>query len=791
MLKNYITVALRNVVRNKAYSFLIIFGLALGIAVFILAALYSGYNSDFDSFHRDAETIHMVVRVIPSGNQGEQHTAFTPLPLMSALQTEYPEIEEATCFARNPKTIVRNQDLIFYENNILAVAPNFLSFLNYKMKKGDPPGILSKPNTILLTEDSALKYFGETDPLGKTLTLDNYFDVTVTGILENNPKNSCIQFDFMLSMDTAKILYNWTDDWEVNSLTTFVRVPRGKEAARLQAKLPAFLEKYYPDLPASPKHMYLLPLLEYRRQVDALDLRSNLIAGTPYVTAIFLVGMAVILLLIVCINFMNLSTARYMHRAKEIGMRKVVGANRLKLMFQFLGESVLLSFIAIPFALLLFFLLKPAFIAAVNNKMQLSLGDNPGLGLIILAGILLTGVFAGSYPAFYLSALKPIHVLKGDLQVGRKGAILRKTLVVSQFSLSILMLVFTVAIADQLDYLVHMDHGFNKQKVLTVTIPPEAQDRLESFKKSVTALPGVQGVAASQRLPINWKPEIQVTPEGYDENDTWTMAEYAVDYDFIELLELQISKGRSFSRDFQDENSFILNETAAHQLKWENPIGKAIKLGSKEGLVIGVAQDFLFDNAHRKIEPSVLYLERQDLGYLLIKASDITQTGVIASVRQEWQTFFPQFPFTYSTLEARFETSYNYIKGMYRVFGAVGIFAVFISCLGLVAMAFYTVGRRTKEIGVRKVLGASVPRIIRLLLLGFLRLVIIANLIAWPLTYFLVKQFLGWAWAYRTDISVTVFIASATVTLVMAILSVVFQTVKVSLSNPVEALRYE
>ena len=595
----------------------------------------------------------------------------------------------------------------------------------------------------------------------------------------------------MLSTETARNLYNWTDEWEVNSFTTFIRVPRGKEAARLQAKLPVFLKKYYPDLPESPKHMYLLPLLEYRRQVDALDLRSNLIAGTPYVTAIFLVGMAVILLLIVCINFMNLSTARYMHRAKEIGMRKVVGANRLKLMIQFLGESVLLSFIAIPLALLLFFLLKPAFIAAVNNTMQLSLGDNPGLGLFILAGILLIGVFAGSYPAFYLSSFKPIHVLKGDLQVGRKGARLRKTLVVSQFALSILMLVFTVAIADQLDYLVHMDHGFNKQKVLTVTVPPEAQDRLDSFKKSVTTLPGIQGVAASQRLPINWKPETQVTPEGYDENDTWTMAAYGVDYDFIELLELQMSKGRSFSRDFQDENSFILNETAARQLKWEDPIGKAMTLGNKEGLVIGVAQDFLFDNAHRKIEPSILYLERQDLGYLLIRASDITQTGVIASVRQEWQTFFPQFPFTYSTLGTRFDRSYEYIKGMYQVFGAVGVFAVFISCLGLVAMAFYTVGRRTKEIGVRKVMGASVPRIIRLLLFGFLRLVIIANLIAWPLTYFLVKQFLGWAWAYRTDISAAVFVASATVTLVMAILSVVFQTVKVSLSNPVEALRYE
>ncbi len=791
MLKNYITVALRNITRYKAYSFLIIFGLALGIAVFILAVLYSGYNSGFDSFHHKADSIHMVVRVIPSGNKGEQHTTYTPLPLMPALQAEFPEIQAATRFSRNPRTIIRNQDQSFYESNILTVDPDFLSFFNFIMKKGNPLTVLSQPNSILLSEDSALKYFGETDPLGKILTLDNSFDVIVSGILENSPDNSCIKYDFMLSMETTRNLYNWTENWEVNDLTTFIRVPQGKEATRMQAKLPAFLGKYYPDLPESPKSMYLLPLLEYRRQVEALGLRSNLMAGTPYVTAIFLVGMAIVLLLIVCINFMNLSTARYMQRAKEIGLRKVVGATRLKLITQFLGESVLLSFIAIPLALLLFLLLKPAFIAAVNHKMQLSLAHNPELGLVILAGILLIGVFAGSYPAFYLSAFKPIHILKGDLQVGKKGTALRKILVVSQFSLSILMLVFTVAIANQLKYLVHMDNGFNKKQVLTVTIPNEAQGRLESFKKSVAGLPHIQGVSASQRLPINWKPELQVLPEGYDENDPWTMAAYGVDYDFIELLGLQILEGKSFSRDFQDKNSFILNETAVQQLQWENPIGKELKLGEKEGVVIGVAQDFLFDNAHWKIEPSVLYLENHGLGYLLIKASDITQTGTISLVRQEWQAFFPNLPFNYSTLETRFDTSYNYIKGMYQVFGAVGVFAIFISCLGLVAMAFYTVGRRTKEIGVRKVLGASVPGIVRLLLFGFLKLVIIANLLAWPLTYVLVKQFMGWAWAYRTDVSVMVFMASAVVTLAMAILSVVYQTVKVSLSNPAEALRYE
>jgi len=791
MLKNYITVALRNILRYKAYSLLIIFGLSLGLAVFILAVLYSNYNASFDRFHQDADEIHMVVRTITSGNKGEQHTAYTPLPLTSAMQTEFPEIKQTTRFARNPRTIVRNQDQIFYENNILTVDSQFLSFFNFKLIKESPGIVLSQANTIFLTEDSVLKYFGEADPLGKTLTLDNKFDVTVAGVLENAPDNSCIQFDFMLSLETTRSFYDWTDDWAVNDVTTYIRVPPGAEATFLEAKLPGFIDKYYPDHPESPKSMYLLPLLEFRHQVEALDLRSNLSPGTPYVTAIFLVGMAVVLLLIVCINFMNLSTARYLHRVKEIGLRKVVGANRQKIIVQFLGESIFLSFLALPLGLALFVLLKPAFIAAVNSEMQLPIVNTPQLGFVILGGILLIGIFSGSYPAFYLSAFRPIQVLKGDLRVGRKGAILRRTLVVSQFALSILMLVFTVAIANQLDYLLHMDHGFNQNQVLTISIPQEAQDRLEAFKKSLSAHPAIRGVAASQRLPINWKPEVNVTPEGYAESDTWTVAGYGVDYDFIDLLELKMIKGRGFSQDFQDENSYILNETAARQLNWDNPLGKSLKLGEKEGLVIGVTQDFLFDNAHRQIEPSVLYLETQELGYMLVKVSDITQSGTIALARQEWQSFFPNLPFTYSTLATRFERSYEYIKGMYQVFGAVGVFSIFISCLGLVAMAFYTVGRRSKEIGVRKILGASVPEITRMLLFGFLKLVLIANLIAWPVTYVLVRRFLGWAWAYRTDISLIVFMTAAGLTLVTATLSVVYQTVKVSLSNPAEALRYE
>jgi putative ABC transport system permease protein len=790
MLKNYLTVALRNIFRFKAYSLLIVFGLALGIAVFMLSVIYTGFNFSYDVFHNNADRIYMIVQVLPSGNKGEQNTALVPAPMLPAMVNESPEIEDSTRISRCRKTIVRSHDQIFYEYNILLVDPNFLSFFAFDMLKGNSFSSLAAPNSIILSEDMAVKYFSDEDPLGKTLSLDNKIDVTVTGVLEKAPCNSCIKYDFLLSMETARSLYGWMYDWSVNSQTAFIMVPEGIPLTQLEEKFSTFVGKYFSDSPDSPKRLFLLPFLEFRRKVETLDLRSHLSPGTPFVVSYFLIAMAFVLLLVVCINFMNLSTARYMHRTKEIGMRKVVGARRIQLIKQFLGESVIISVISIPLAIGLYYLLEPFFRAYVNPEVNLSLWKYPLLCLFLLGGIVLMGLFAGCYPAFFLSSFRPVHVLKGNVQVDRKGGFFRKILVVSQFVLSILMIVFTVGISQQLDFLVKMDPGFNRERVITVTVPPEAREKLDLLKKELTQYPDIRMVSAASYLPVNWSPRNQVIPEGYDKNEAWTIQTYGVDFDFIELLELEILQGRSFSRVYNDSVSLILNETAKRQLQWDNPIGKEIRLEGKRGLVIGVARDFLFDDAHWKIGPAILHLE-EDLGYLFVKTSDVPVSGVVDFIREKWKILHPEIPFTYSTLDTRFESKYRYIKGMYAVFGAIGIFAIFISCLGLVAVAFYTVEKRTKEIGVRKVLGASVPEIIRLLLFGFLKMVIMANIIAWPLTYVLLKRFLDWAWAYTTDISIMIFIVTGLLTLFFAALSVVYQTVKVSLSNPTEALRYE
>lgn len=791
MLKNYLTIALRNFFKYRTYSLLVVFGLALGIAVFILAAVYTSFNFSFDTFHPDVERIHMVVQVVPSENKGEQNSTVLPAPLSTAMAEEFPEIEDSTRLSRCRRMIVKSQDDVFYENNIVLVDPNFLSFFSFRLLEGNAPACLSEPNAILLSEDAAVKYFGSENYLGKTLTLDNRIDVTVTGIVENNRLNSSIQYDFLLSMETARRLFGWQDDWSVNSQTHFLKLKKGVAPGVMSGKFPSFIHKHFPDSPDYPKRLFLLSLLDFRRRAESLDLQSHLFWGTPFVVSYFLIAMAFVLLLVVCINFMNLSTARSIQRAKEIGLRKVIGASKLQLIRQFLGESVIMSFVAIPLALGMFFLLRPAFIAYVNPEIELSLLDYPLLCLILLSGVLLMGVFAGSYPAFVLSSFRPVQVLKGNAQTGRKGVLLRKVLVVSQFVLSILMIVFTIAIREQLDYLVHMDQGYNRAQVLTIAIPQEAREKVGLLKKELATNPNIRMIAAARHRPINWSARTPVVPEGYDEKDAWRMNAYGVGYDFIELLEMEVIQGRSFSENFVDTDNFILNETAVQQLRWDDPIGKELKLGNKKGLVIGVTKDYLFDDAHWKIEPSVLFLEEQNPGYLFVKTSNVPVAGIVEFIQERWRAILPALPFSHSTLQDRFEVDYQYIESMYVVFGAIGLFAIFISCLGLVAMAFYSVGRRTKEIGVRKVLGASVPGIVRLLLSGFLKLVIVANLIAWPLTYVLLKRFLGWAWAYTTDISVIFFILAGLLTVLFAVLSVVYQTVKASLSNPAITLRYE
>jgi putative ABC transport system permease protein len=788
MIKNYIKIALRNIKRQKVYSLITMSGLILGLSVFIMFALLTDFTSNFDSCHKNADRIYAVVQVLTSAQKGEQHSAIMPAPLVPAMLSEFPEIQKASRFFPPGQMIVKYRDKIFYEGGVRFVDPDFLSIFTFKMIAGEKESALSRANSVVMTEDAASKYFGDEDPLGKTLTLDNKIDVVVTGITEKIPIDSSIVYDFLVSMDTARTSYNWMDDWSTDNQAAFLLLSEGAEPAKLEEKFSSFIDKYYPDTPESPKRFYLHPLLNFFLGSEGIDCYW----GGGRVSYITIWVVAVLLLIIACINFMNISTARYFTRAHEVGMRKVVGANRGQLIKQFLGESTLMALISMPLAILLYELMRPVLVANLGDIFGASVLDRPRVLILIFGVTLLTGVFAGSYPAFYLSASQPVLVFQRRLMAGKKGSRLRKLLVVTQFTFSIILILMTVISIKQSRHNLVVDLGYNRDNVVAVTMPREIRGRLEIFKNELLRNKDILSVSASAALPIEWKAEKQVLPEGFTEGDALDMNAYAVDYGFVEMLDIDIVQGRSFSREYADTGSFIINETAAQQLQWENPIGKRLAMGDRKGTVIGVAKDFHFKSILlEKISPAVLYLGPDELNYIFVKYSRPENlSGVIEFVRGKWSLVAPDLPFEYTTLENAF---YDVFQGdkTSEMTGTLGALAIFLSCLGLFGLSSYSVERRRKEIGIRKVLGASVSRIVRMLAKDFIKLVAIANLIAIPIAYFMMNAIIRFVYAYPVSIGIEIFIITTGVTLLIAFLTVSSQTVRSARANPATSLKHE
>jgi putative ABC transport system permease protein len=788
MIKNYIKTALRNMRRQKIYSLITMSGLILGLSVFIMFALLTDFTSNFDSCHKNADRIYAVVQVLTGAQKGEQHSAIMPAPLVPAMLNEFPEIQKASRFFPPGQMIVKYRDKIFYESGVRFVDPDFLSIFTFRMIAGEKESALSRASSVVMTEDSASKYFGDEDPLGKILTLDNKIDVVVTGITEKIPNDSSIVYDFLVSMDTARALYNWMDDWNTDNQAAFLLLSEGAEPAKLEEKFSSFIDKYYPHTPEVPQRFYLHSLLNFFLGSEGIDCYW----GGGRVSYITIWVVAVLLLVIACINFMNISTARYLTRAHEVGMRKVVGANRSQLIKQFLGESTLMALISMPLAILLYELMRPVLAASLGDIFGASVFGRPHVLILIVGVALLTGIFAGSYPAFYLSASQPVLVFQRRLMSGKKGSRLRKLLVVTQFTFSIILILMTVISIKQSRHNLTVDLGFDRTNVVAVTMPKESRDKLEIFKNELLRNRDILSVSASAALPIEWKTEKQVLPEGFIEEDALDMNAYAVDYGFVEMLGIDITQGRSFSREYNDVGSFIINETAARHLQWENPIGKRLALGDRKGTVIGVAKDFHFKSILlEKMSSAVLYLAPDEMNYVFVKySSPENMAGVMESIEEKWRLVAPDLPFEYTTLENAF---YDVFQGdkTSEMTGTLGVLAIFLSCLGLFGLSSYSVERRRKEIGIRKVLGASVQRIVRMLAKDFIKLVAISNLIAIPIAYFMMNAIIRFVYSYPIKIGVEIFIVTTGATLLIAFLTVSSQTVKSALANPATSLKHE
>ncbi len=789
MIKNYLTIAWRNIKKHKVYSAITMSGLVLGLGVFILFALLLFSQSHFDSFHRKTDRIFSVVQVLPRGVEKDHHSAITPAPLKDALLAEFPEIEKAARYFPSGRTVVRRGDKTFYETGIRFVDADFLSIFSFEVIRGESVTVLEKPYSIVLTEASAIKYFGNEDPIGKSLTLNNDFDVTVTGIVQDIPENSSIRFDFLVSFETARAMNIRTDDWSTDNQATFLLLHESALAPELDAKLSSFVRRYYPDSFQSPKRLYLHPLPDFLLNSTGIDCYWS----TAQMSQIAIWIVAVLLLIIACINFMNLSTARYALRANEVGMRKVIGARRSQLIKQFLGESILMTFISLPVAILFSELARPGLVAIMGGGVFIAtIWDFPGVLILTIGVTIITGFFAGSYPAFYVSAFEAVLVFKGRLTKGKTGSRFRKILVVTQFTLSIILILMTIITIKQNNHNRSVDLGFDRTGIITANISREARDRLDVLKKELARHLEIVSVSAAAALPIEWDTEQQVVPEGMDEDDALNMNTYGVDYGFIEMLGIEIRQGRSFSKESADLNRYIINETAVEQLQWVDPIGKQLVIGEKKGTVIGVAKDFHFKSIYlSKISPAVLYLAPEDLNYVYVRvASSDNIAGGIDHLRHQWSVIFPDLPFEHETLENAFIDRLSGDKTA-ELTGTLGLMAIFLSCLGLFGLSSYAVERRIKEIGIRKVLGASVSGIMQMLVRDFMKLVVVANFVAIPVAYFIMKRLISFIYSYPTTIGAGVFIFSSFLSILVAFITVSSQTIRSAFLNPAETLRYE
>ncbi len=794
MVANYLKVAVRNLMRNKVFSAINILGLAIGMACCLLILLYVQDELSYDRHHRNADRIFRLATEIHSeGAPGR--FAVTSFPMGSTLVQEYPSVEDAVRFHRkDEKTLVANQQRHFYERGVLFVDSNVFQVFDFPLSKGDPQTALQEPNSIVLTEAMARKYFGDEDPMGRTLSLGGNTH-KISGVLRNSKNRSHLQFDFLASLDISK-------GWLSIDFHTYLLLQAAQAAQEVESKLPGFIHRHLgADMEAAgvQLRLFLQPLTDIHLH-SHLDFEISPNGDIRYVY-LFLV-IAFIVLMLACINFMNLSTARSENRSKEIGMRKVVGAYRGELIGQFLGESTLLAFIAIVIAGVMVEIVLPSFEAFVERDLVVDYLKSRNTLLALIGIALFSGLFSGSYPAFFLSALKPVLVFKGVMDAGSKQSAIRKTLIIVQFAISVILVIGTGLVYDQAEFIRNRRLGFRKEHIVVMPNDGGAPER--RYRNRVSAHSAVLNVTASSTVPGGVMPGNLFFPftEGIY-NDAVLMNVMYVDHGFIETFGIEVLEGRAFSDDVSSDRkgAFILNQAAMRNLGWTTcekkrfgmdvyGEGAEMKAGL-QGDIVGVVKDFHYKSLHHQIEPLVIMMGggwTRDYISIRIRPEDIGDT--LDFLRTQWREVVPNTPFEYSFLDTSFDRLYRTETRLGMLFGSFSVLAIVVAALGLFGLASISVQRRTKEIGIRKAVGASVSGIVLLLSKEYVLLVGAANLVAWPIAYFAMTRWLE-NFAYRIDPAISTFVLGGLLALCIALLTVSYETLKAARANPVDALRYE
>jgi len=803
MIRNYFVIAIRNLIRQKGYFIINLLGLTIGLTACLLISFYVIDDLSYDKFHEKGDRIYRVGYQSKSPNGEVNDDVITEYKLKEAFENYFTQVETFVRISQPGTFKVKSGNTEFYEKDVSLVEKDFFNVFSYEWVMGDKNTALNEPFTIVITESISKKYFGDSIPLGKNLDLNTSlgsFPLKVTGVIKDMPRNAHFNLNIMASMETAPYIYSdmMLNNWGELTGYAYILLPENTSIESLKNISKDFMLQTFGEGNALTESDILFqPLYDIHLHSNTrFEIKTN---GSMKNVIIFSI-IALFILLIATINYMNLATARSTKRALEVGMRKILGAKKRNLISQFLGESIIVSFIATWLALALSDILMPYFNQIANKEIAIDWMNNLWIILLTLLFSVLIGIIAGSYPAFYLSSFKPLKVLKEKTKVSSSNSLLRKGLIISQFAISSILIISTLIVFIQWKYMKNKPLGIDPTNIVNVRNP--RTENYEAFKQELLKYPNIVNVTASNKKPTQrLGSNLPYKAEGVPDEDK-SIKIITVDYNFFETLDNKIIQGRSFSKEMSDDENFtfIINEAAMKEFGWDNAVGKIFETYTidpevsnwkkRKGTIIGVAEDFHFESTHNKIAPAVYFIDANWRFWVSIKISSSNVTETMNFIKKTWDNLDVDVRYEPSFYEENLDALYRTEKRFFILFIIFSSLAISIACLGIFGLASFTAEQKTKEIGIRKVMGASVTTIIKLINKEFLKLVLVSNIIAWPIAWYFMNNWLN-NFTYRIDLSIWPFVLSGIIAIFIALASVSYQAFKASRTNPVNALRYE
>ncbi len=803
MIKNHFIVAIRSLIRQKAYFIINLLGLTIGLTACLLLTFYVIDELSYDRFNEKAERIYRIGYDVEKPNGDKVAQILTEYMLKESFESYFNQIESFVRIGYPSAYYVEYEDKKIYESKISIVDKDFFDVFTFEWIAGNPKGALDEPFTIVITESVAKKFFGDENPINKTLRITTDAGEApsrITGVIKDMPKNSHFHLNIMLSMASAPNVLSHLQltDWGNMSVYSYILMPENTSIESIRKKGKDFTGQMRGDEGTFLPDLLIQPLLDIHLHSNAsYEIETN----GNYRNVILFSIIAIFILLIASINYMNLATARSAKRSLEVGIRKVLGAKKMSLVFQFLGEAIIMTFLSLILSLALADILMPAFNKIAGKEINIVWMNNLWIILLTFAIAIVIGIFSGSYPAFFLSSVKPLNALKKKSKNSASNSILRKVLVIFQFSISVILIVCTLIVFLQWSYMKNKPIGIDPSNIVLMRSP--GTEKYEAFKEELLKNPNITNISGSlRRPPYELSMNLSYTAEGIEYDGQKSIKLVTVEYDYFKTLKNKIVKGRSFDRNISaDENSsFILNEAAIKEFGWDEPLGKMFETSKidfttgewvpRKGQVVGVAEDFHYESVRSKIVPVVYFINHDMIYWLIIRINSSNTSETMEYIKEKWDDMNVEINFAPSFYQDDLDALYRAEKRFFTLFVIFSGLAIVIACMGIFGLASYTAEQRTKEIGIRKVMGASVFSIIKLINREFLKLVLISNVIAWPIAWYFMKNWLN-NFVYKINLTIWPFIISGLIAILIALLSVTYKSLKASSTNPVNALRYE